>query len=190
MTDDTAKTPEVPEVPKPLVSRDDKGRFPAGVSGNPGRRSKGTKHAITLARLLLAEQLREALTDKGPKLMHKAIRMALKGDDKIMRVLLDKMLATPRTDDTDASEDRDINVVINNFTDGKPQGRTIEGTVIKIPLPPSKGIPQVSKESNQHGQDNVPSITEKSSGLSPLLANIDPRQDGRVEKREPSSKNE
>lgn len=46
----------------------------------------------------------------------------------------------------------------------------------------------MSKEKNQHGADPVPSITQKSSGLSPLLANMEPRQDSRVEKREPSSK--
>jgi hypothetical protein len=101
------------------------------------------------------------------------------------------MLATPRTDDHGATEDRDINVVINNFTNPtKAQLPAIEGTVIRIPLPPSKGTPQVSKESNQFGPDNVPTITEKSSGLSPLLATIDPRQDGRVEKREPSTDND
>ncbi len=48
----------------------------------------------------------------------------------------------------------------------------------------------MSKESNQSGPDNVPSITGKSSGLSPLLANMEPRQDARVEKRETSNKNE
>ncbi len=187
MTDETAKAPAVPVTP-PVV-RDEKGRFPAGVSGNPAGRTKGTKNEITLARLLLEKELREALTKKGPKLMHKAIRMALKGDDKIMRVLLDKMLATPRTDDDGATEDRDIQVVINNFTDPKAaKGRTIEGQVIRINLPTEST--QMSKASNQHGQDNVPSITEKSSGLSPLLANLEPRQDKKVESREPSSKND
>src|SRR5688572_22434082 len=104
MTDETAKAPEAPDA-LPVV-RDEKGRFPAGVSGNPAGRTKGTKNEMTLAQLLLENELREALTKKGPKLMHKAIRMALKGDDKIMRVLLDKMLATPRTDDDGATEDR------------------------------------------------------------------------------------
>lgn len=53
---------------------------------------------------------------------------------------------------------------------------------------PLEEKPKVSKEKNQHGADPVPSITQKSSGLSPLLANMEPRQDSRVEKREPSSK--
>ncbi len=134
MQDETAKTETVPA---PAQDRLPDGRFPKGVSGNPAGRAKGTKNAITLARLMLEETLRESLTKAGPKLMHKAIRMALKGDDKIMRVLLDKMLATPRGDDSDSAQERDIQIVIQNLTNPQPkQLKSVEGRVVINQLPP------------------------------------------------------
>jgi hypothetical protein len=123
----TAPEP-TPQVPAP---RDEKGRFPVGVSGNPSGRAKGTKNRITLARLLLEEQLRDTLTEEGPKIMRKAIKMALSGDDKVMRVLLDKMLATPKGDDSDGAQDRDVKVIIQNLTSTIPGRPAIEGTVIR-----------------------------------------------------------
>lgn len=87
--------------PPVAAKRTEKGQFVKGVSGNPLGRVKGTKNKITIARLLLEEVLRDELTKEGPKLMKKAISMAMgdkkrPGNDKIMRVLLDKMLASPR----------------------------------------------------------------------------------------------
>ena len=117
---------------KPPVPRTAKGQFPAGVSGNPLGRAKGTKNKITLARLLLESELRDTLTAEGPKLMRKAIKMAMgskgkPGNDKIMRVLLDKMLATPRGDDSDQSGDRDVKVIIENHSGPKLVKPAIEG---------------------------------------------------------------
>lgn len=115
IVDDTS-----PVVDKAPALRDEKGRFPAGVSGNPHGRAKGTKNRITLARLMLEETLREQLTNKGSELMTTAIQMALGGDDKIMRVLLDKMLATPKGDDADNAKDTEVRVLIQNMTSGAP----------------------------------------------------------------------
>lgn len=173
----------------PVDSRDEHGRFVKGVSGNPAGRLKGTKNKITLARLMLEDQLREMLTDKGPKLMHKAIRMALKGDDKVMRVLLDKMLATPKGDDSDNATDRDVKVIIQNLTDPRLVNRpVIEGQSITIKLPPE--APIVSKESNQSRLDQVPTLTEKSSGLNYVTAQQEPAQEKKVQSRETATKND
>lgn len=133
MQDETAKTDTT--VPAPAPERLPNGQFPPGVSGNPAGRAKGTKNAITLARLMLEETLRESLTKAGPKLMHKAIRMALKGDDKIMRVLLDKMLATPRGDDSDSAVERDIQIVIQNLTSPDKLLKKAEGSVVSVQYP-------------------------------------------------------
>ena len=46
------------------------------------------------------------------------------------------------------------------------------------------------KEQNQVPMDDVPTLTEKSSGLNYLENSMEPRQDSRVEKREPANKNE
>lgn len=130
---DPANTAPIPDgastSPVP-VFRDEKGRFPAGVSGNPHGRAKGTKNRITLARLMLEETLREQLTNKGSELMGVAIQMAMGGDDKIMRVLLDKMLATPKGDDADNAKDTEVRVLIQNMTTGSPAA--IEATRVTL----------------------------------------------------------
>lgn len=124
-----------------VPARDEKGRFPAGVSGNPAGRAKGAKNRITLERLLLEEQLRTALSEKGPEILKKAVKMALDGNDKVMRVLLDKMLATPKGDDSEGAADRDIKVIVQNLTTTSPESRPpIEGAVIRT---------QITKESPQ-----------------------------------------
>jgi hypothetical protein len=131
---ETANTAPVPAPVDP--ARDEGGKFLKGTSGNPLGRPKGSKNAITLARLMLEEQLRETLQQKGPRLLNKAIRMAMKGDDKIMRVLLDKMLATPRGEDSDDSVDRKIQIVVNNLTN--PDPKQVKGTVV-LTVPSTKG---------------------------------------------------
>ena len=135
--------PEVAQTDKPIAERDDKGRFPKGVSGNPAGRSKGTKNRITLERLLLEEALRGTLTKHGPKIMKKAIRMALAGNDKVMRVLLDKMLATPKGDDDGDARDREVTVLIQNLTSNQAKP-VIQGNAIRIPIPP----PEDSTDAN------------------------------------------
>lgn len=73
--------------------------------------------------------------------MKKAVKMALEGNDKVMRVLLDKMLATPKGDDSDGATDRDIKVIVQNLTTTSQEARpAIEGTVIRTQIP--KEAPQ------------------------------------------------
>lgn len=120
----------------PPVKRTEKGQFVAGQSGNPAGRAKGTKNKITLARLMLEDQLREVLAEEGPKLMKKAIKMALKdGNDRIMRVLLDKMLTTPKDMDSGESQDRDIKVTVQNLIPAAPPApRLVGGDSVRIPV--------------------------------------------------------
>jgi hypothetical protein len=118
--------------------RDAKGRFPAGMSGNPAGRAKGTKNRITLARLMLEEVLRESLTAAGPKIMRKAIKMALSGEEKIMRVLLDKMLASPRGDDSADAKDTEVRVIVQNLTSGAPSATKVEAQTVNLRLPAPK----------------------------------------------------
>ena len=48
----------------------------------------------------------------------------------------------------------------------------------------------MSKESAQHRMDQEPTLSEKSSGLEYQKANMEPRQDSKVESREPSTAND
>lgn len=130
--------PPIEPVDKPVVPRDEKGRFPVGVSGNPAGRAKGAKNRITLARLILEEGLRQQLTKAGPDIMRKALKMALEGDDKIMRVLLDKMLATPRGDDAAEARDPEMTVNIHNLTSGAPAAVKVEAQHVHLKIPHEK----------------------------------------------------
>lgn len=118
-----------------VPGRDEKGRFPAGTSGNPAGRAKGTKNRITLARLLLEEQLRTQLTTNGPAILKKAIEMSLEGDQKVMRVLLDKILATPRGDDNESARDTEVRVIVQNLTSGAPSATKVEAKHVDLRLP-------------------------------------------------------
>lgn len=129
---------------RPPVARDEEtGRWPAGQSGNPGGRVKGLRNKITLERLLLEDMLRQTLIQKSPALLKRAIKMALghecdqcwvenkdengkripptcggyrPGNDRIMRALLDKVLATPKHDDSGEAKDNEIKILIQNMT--------------------------------------------------------------------------
>ena len=134
------ETAALAEEPKLPAKRTPAGQFVKGISGNPAGRAKGTKNKITLERLLLEEKLREALTIEGPKLLRRAIRMAFAGNDRVMRVILDKMLTTPRADDDSQTGDRDIQVIVNNYTKPDKALKAIEGEVVRqsINPPPKK----------------------------------------------------
>lgn len=119
---------------KSTLKRTEGGKFAPGVSGNPAGRAKGSKNKITLARLLLEEALRNQLTEAGPKLMTQAIKQALKGNDRIMRVLLDKMLTTPRDMDSSDGQDRDVKVVVQNLIKAPDQRPAIQGESVRIPV--------------------------------------------------------
>jgi hypothetical protein len=70
--------------------------------------------------------------------MKKAIKMALEGDDKIMRVLLDKMLTTPKGDDGTDARDNEVRINITNLTGGAPQATKVEGHTVRVAIPQQK----------------------------------------------------
>lgn len=82
-------------------------------------RMKGSKNRVTFLRLELEEALRNKLTRDGIKIYNKAVKMALAGNDKVMKVLLDKMLASPKGDDPDNARDTDVKITIQNLTHGE-----------------------------------------------------------------------
>lgn len=102
------------------------GKFKAGAewTGNKNGRPKGIKNRITVQRLLQEEELREQLAVNASQLMAKAILMAMDGNDRVMRALLDKLLATPKHSDDQDTQDRSVHVVIKNLTT-PPSGAVI-----------------------------------------------------------------
>lgn len=71
-------------------SKQVKGRFKPGQSGNPAGKAKGTRHKATRAALALLEGEVEALT-------RKAVEMALAGDTVALRLCLER-IAPPAKD--------------------------------------------------------------------------------------------
>lgn len=123
------------------------GKFLPGKSGNPKGRTKGARSRITLARLLVEEGLRRKLANKADKLLDRAIDMALDGNDRVMRALLDKMLTTPKEAEEADAVDREIRVIINNLTSPEavpavPVSKKATYSVTATPLT----VPEISKE--------------------------------------------
>lgn len=119
----------------PEGTRDSNGKFVKGSSGNLAGRSKGIRNKITFERLALEDTLREVLAKHSPKLLEKAILMGLNGNDRIMRALLDKLLATPKHDDPGEARDNKIEVVIQSLSTKVEGGNSPK---ITITPPPEK----------------------------------------------------
>lgn len=115
----------IPEECKEVEVRDHRGRFLPGNVANPKGRGKGVRNRMTLARLLVEEALRRKLANKADRLMDKAIQMALDGDEKVMKVLLDKLMVSPKEEDAETEMDRSVTVVIQNAT--KPDEKKVAG---------------------------------------------------------------
>lgn len=81
-----------------------KGRFVKGVSGNPAGRPKGSKNAITLLRQSLELQLREQAGPDMGSVLDKCIELALDGDTRMIKLLLDLHMTKGGNDEAKGSE--------------------------------------------------------------------------------------
>lgn len=126
------------------VPRTPGGQFVKGHSGNPAGRTRGIRNKITLERLLLEDSLRQVLATKSPALLEKAIDMALEGNDRVMRALLDKVLATPKHDDPGEAKDNEIKILIQNLTNGTAKP---EAGVTTVKVTPSETRVERNEES-------------------------------------------
>jgi hypothetical protein len=65
--------------------RDQQGRWPRGVSGNPSGRPAGSRNKMTLL-------VQSALEDNAAALISKTIALALEGDPTALRLCIDRLL--------------------------------------------------------------------------------------------------
>jgi hypothetical protein len=141
------------------TGRDEKGRILPGYSGNMAGRTRGIRNKITLDRLMLEDKLRVALAKNSPRLLEKAMQMAMghecdlcrtiqrdengkviqpscggqvDGNDRVMRALLDKLLSTPKHDDPGEAKDNEIKILIQNLTAGPANPAESGVTTVKI----------------------------------------------------------
>lgn len=90
-------------------------------------RVKGSKNKVTLLRLELEESLRGELQKEGMAVLRTAIKMAKGGNEKVLKVLLDKMLGSPKGDDASDAKDTDVRITIQNLTHGEQKTAVVAG---------------------------------------------------------------
>ena len=79
--------------------RNPDGTFPAGVSGNPRGRPKGSKNQITLLKESLELAMRETSEPHMVKVLEKAIELALEGKESMIKLLLELHMSKGTTQD-------------------------------------------------------------------------------------------
>ena len=93
------------------VERDDRGRFPAGKSGNPAGRPKGSKNKVTLQKLIAEETIRGNNADRMLEVANLIVDQALEGDPKAQKLVWDAVMSKGTSDDrTQAKERVEINI--------------------------------------------------------------------------------
>jgi hypothetical protein len=119
LTKDNNMTHETNEPLSGELVRDEKGRFPKGVSGNPAGRPKGTKNQITALRQNTELALRDYMASpdnarKAIKAIDRLITMASEGDMQAMKLLFDKVLPNARAgaDEGEASKQKPVAIQI------------------------------------------------------------------------------
>lgn len=99
------------------LTRDNLGRFVAGVSGNPKGRPKGAKNRLTLVREAIAESLTNDLAGDVHEILDKAKKMALKGDQQMIKLLLKDFILAPKEDEDEKGKGPGkIQISIKNLT--------------------------------------------------------------------------
>ena len=122
-----------------LVTRDEKGRFVPGQSGNPAGKSKGVRNYITHERLMLEAALRDYVADpkQSQKLLKgidRVLKIAVHGEDKdaisAMKLLLDRVMpAMPPKEQEEAGKSvTRLEIIIQTNPDAKtPVQAVIDG---------------------------------------------------------------
>lgn len=89
--------------------------FKKGQSGNPTGRPKGTKNEITIQKLLLESDLRKQLGRDIRDVLAVAVKMALAGDQAMIKLLIDKALPTSKAHEAEDVQNNKIEVTINGL---------------------------------------------------------------------------
>lgn len=108
---------------KKEVVRDEQGRFPKGVSGNPAGRPKNARNAITDIKQELELAVRQNMSPiKIAQVVDKMYELALEGSVGAAKLLLDKTISNARTETDDQDGPGSVRIVIENMTlEKKPE---------------------------------------------------------------------
>ena len=106
-----------------VIKRDEEGKFPTGVSGNPKGRPKGSRNQITLLKESLELELRQQGASRMPEILEVAMELALQGDRTMLKLLLEMHLTKGGTGDVKAGQEK---VTINIKGPDSPVQEVIE----------------------------------------------------------------
>lgn len=99
------------------VARDDKGRFPKGVSGNPLGRPQGRKNEIVRLKQDLEIAIRQHVKAESVKdIINKMVNKARNGDVAAAKLILDKVLSNAREVEDTPGGEGGYKIVIENAT--------------------------------------------------------------------------
>lgn len=100
-----------------VPTRDDKGRFVKGVSGNPVGRPKGTKNEIAEMKRDLELAVRKKISEKEINAIIKSmIAEALNGNVTAGKLILDKVMSNAKLEDGEGEDAPEIVIKIENLT--------------------------------------------------------------------------
>jgi hypothetical protein len=113
----TTTTNSTEESKKSPVTRDEKGRFVAGTSGNPNGRPKGRKNVITELKQDMEIALRENLSvEEIQGVVRAMLAEALNGNVGAGKLILDKVLSSAKETDDAKETGGGLKVVIEHAT--------------------------------------------------------------------------
>ena len=95
------------------------GQFLPGKSGNPRGKLPGTKSQITLARALQELELRKFLEPFTKRILTKAIELALEGNTKMIKLLLDKAIPNTTTMEEEGTQVERLQFFIGRLPERK-----------------------------------------------------------------------
>lgn len=103
-------------------------RWKPGQSGNYAGRPKGSKNAITLAKLALESELRAQMKNKMGSVVEKIMEQALAGDVTSQKMLFDAWVSKSRSSNDDDAPKERVHISIGRMDSSPP---TINGQVIR-----------------------------------------------------------
>ena len=104
------------------------GRFPAGVSGNPLGRPKGSKNKVTLLKIMAEEAFRDENYDHMLHVCKIIVAQALAGDFDSQKLVWQSVMSKGSVDDRSSAQEK---VEININAISKPEkGITIDVTTV------------------------------------------------------------
>lgn len=114
-----------------MTDRTDKGQFPAGVSGNPKGRPKGSKSEVTQLKTDIELALRNHVhPEKLKRVVEKVLNKAANGNMAAAKLIFDYFLSRPTEGDDQGNAPPAIRVVVENITIAK-QPQIVEALVIE-----------------------------------------------------------